>query len=90
MELIQKITVSCDFGKKELQVGELIQEGKSIYFKYYTDFIKSGIEISPFHLRLDDKIFEAPAQPFEGLFGVFHDSLPDGWGRLLLDRISNR
>ncbi len=25
-------------------------------------------------------------EPFEGLFGVFNDSLPDGWGRLLLDR----
>jgi serine/threonine-protein kinase HipA len=23
---------------------------------------------------------------FEGLFGVFNDSIPDGWGRLLLDR----
>jgi serine/threonine-protein kinase HipA len=22
---------------------------------------------------------------FEGLFGIFNDSLPDGWGRLLLD-----
>ena len=22
----------------------------------------------------------------DGLFGVFNDSLPDGWGRLLLDR----
>lgn len=86
MEPTHKITVSIDFGKEELPVGELIQDGKSIFFKYYTDFIKSGIEISPFHLRLDDKIFEAPAQPFEGLFGVFHDSLPDGWGRLLLDR----
>ena len=83
---IQKITVSIDFGNEELQVGELIQEGKSIFFKYYTVFIKSGIEISPFYLQLSDKIFEAPAQPFEGLFGVFYDSLPDGWGRLLLDR----
>ncbi|MDF1576656.1 MAG: type II toxin-antitoxin system HipA family toxin [Bacteroidales bacterium] len=25
-------------------------------------------------------------EPFDGLFGVFNDSLPDGWGRLLLDR----
>lgn len=25
--------------------------------------------------------------PFEGLFGVFADSLPDGWGRLLVDRL---
>jgi serine/threonine-protein kinase HipA len=23
---------------------------------------------------------------FDGLHGVFNDSLPDGWGRLLLDR----
>lgn len=23
---------------------------------------------------------------FDGLFGVFNDSLTDGWGRLLLDR----
>jgi serine/threonine-protein kinase HipA len=23
---------------------------------------------------------------FDGLFGVFADSLPDGWGKLLLDR----
>lgn len=25
--------------------------------------------------------------PFDGLFGVFSDSLPDGWGRLLVDRL---
>ena len=25
---------------------------------------------------------------FEGLPGVFYDSLPDGWGRLLLDRLA--
>lgn len=24
--------------------------------------------------------------PFDGLVGVFADSLPDGWGRLLMDR----
>lgn len=27
------------------------------------------------------------AEPFEGLFGIFADSLPDGWGRLLVDRM---
>ena len=26
-------------------------------------------------------------EPFDGLFGVFNDSLPDGWGRLLVDRL---
>ncbi|MFP9114573.1 type II toxin-antitoxin system HipA family toxin [Flavobacterium sp. RHBU_3] len=86
MEPIQKIIVSINFGNEELPVGELIQEGKGIFFKYYSDFIKSRIEISPFHLPLAENIYTAPAQPFEGLFGTFHDSLPDGWGRLLLDR----
>ncbi|RKS03109.1 type II toxin-antitoxin system HipA family toxin [Flavobacterium sp. 102] len=86
MKPIQKVTVSLDFGDKELQVGELIKEGRGIYFKYYTEFIKTGLELSPFYLPLNDSIYTAPVQPFEGLFGVFSDSLPDGWGRLLLDR----
>ncbi len=86
MKSIQKVIVSIDFGSQELQVGELIKEGRGIYFKYYTEFIKTGFELSPFHLPLNDSIYTAPAQPFEGLFGVFSDSLPDGWGRLLLDR----
>jgi serine/threonine-protein kinase HipA len=86
MKAIPKVTVSIDFGSKELQVGELIQEGKGIYFKYYTEFIKKGLALSPFHLPLHARIYTAPLQPFDGLFGVFSDSLPDGWGRLLLDR----
>ena len=86
MKSIQKVIVSIDFGGKEIPVGELLQEGRGIYFKYYTDFIKTGLALSPFHLPLNDSIYTAPSQPFEGLFGVFSDSLPDGWGRLLLDR----
>jgi serine/threonine-protein kinase HipA len=86
MKTIQKVTVAIDFGAEELQVGELIQEGKGLYFKYDTEFIKMGIELSPFHLPLSDRIYTAPLEPCEGLFGVFSDSLPDGWGRLLLDR----
>lgn len=86
MEPINKVTVSLDLGNEELQVGELIKEGRGIFFKYYTDFVKSNIQISPFHLPLNDKIYTAPSQIFEGLPGVFYDSLPDGWGRLLLDR----
>ena len=86
MKPIQKVIVSIDFGGSELQLGELIQQGRGLYFKYYTEFIKTGLEISPFHLPLKDVIHTVPTQAFEGLFGVFSDSLPDGWGRLLLDR----
>jgi serine/threonine-protein kinase HipA len=83
---IERVLVSMDFGAKEFPVGELIQEGRTVYFKYDADFVAMGLEISPFHLPLKEEIFTAPHTPFEGLFGVFSDSLPDGWGRLLLDR----
>ncbi|MGE7371434.1 HipA N-terminal domain-containing protein [Neorhizobium sp. NPDC001467] len=29
---------------------------------------------------------QATRDPFNGLHGVFNDSLPDGWGKLLLGR----
>src|ERR1035437_5160344 len=86
MEKIKKIIVSIHLGDQEIELGELISEERKIYFKYYTSFIKSGLEISPFKLKLSEKIYCADPLPFEGLFGVFADSLPDGWGRLLLDR----
>jgi serine/threonine-protein kinase HipA len=86
MEHIKKIIVSIQFSKNEIELGELVSEGRDIYFKYYTDFITKGIEISPIKLKLNTGINKADAIPFDGLFGVFADSLPDGWGKLLLDR----
>lgn len=86
MEHIEKIIVSIQLNEEEIEVGELASDAKNIYFKYYTDFIKRGLEISPIKLKLNNIINKADPTPFEGLFGVFADSLPDGWGKLLLDR----
>jgi serine/threonine-protein kinase HipA len=86
MDFIKKIIVSIQFHQTEIELGELVSEGRDIYFKYYTDFIAKGLEISPLKLKLNNEIHKADAKPFDGLFGVFADSLPDGWGTLLLDR----
>jgi len=86
MNHIKKIIVSIQFNEKEIELGELVSESKFIYFKYYADFIRAGWEISPIKLKLNAKINTANEIPFDGLFGVFADSLPDGWGKLLLDR----
>jgi serine/threonine-protein kinase HipA len=86
MEHVKKIIVSIQFSKNEIELGELVSEGRDIYFKYYTDFITKGVEISPLKLKLNTGINKVDAIPFDGLFGVFADSLPDGWGKLLLDR----
>ncbi len=86
MNKISKLIVSIDFGEDETEVGELISENEKIYFKYNSEFIKKDLKISPFKLPLSTRIYSAEREPFDGLYGVFNDSLPDGWGKLLLDR----
>ena len=68
------------------EVGLLLQDKKRIFFEYAPGFLKSGIELSPFKLPLKAGVFEEKSYLFDGLFGLFNDSLPDGWGCLLLDR----
>lgn len=56
-------------------------------FEYDSVWLRNGFSISPFKLPLEKKVFVASREPFNGNFGVFADSLPDGWGRLLIDRM---
>lgn len=60
---------------------------KLLAFEYDAAWLRSGFSISPFKLPLEKRVFIAPRDPFDGNFGVFNDSLPDGWGRLLIDRM---
>lgn len=55
-------------------------------FEYDPAFVASEVSISPFNLPLKSEVFIAKRTPFNGGFGVFDDSLPDGWGNLILDR----
>ena len=82
----EKITVSLSLEGQNIDVGELVLSSRKIYFKYTPVFLNKGLNISPVKLPYKDDIVSADYEPFEGLFGVFNDSLPDGWGRLLLDR----
>lgn len=59
-------------------------------FEYNSDWLTDGFSISPFSLPLEKKVFMPKTDPFAGLFGVFADSLPDGWGRLLVDRLMRK
>lgn len=56
-------------------------------FEYDDKWLIDGFAVSPFSLPLIKKVFIPKIDPFEGLFGVFSDSLPDGWGKLLVDRM---
>lgn len=85
-EKIKHINVFIKFSGDEFQVGKLILEYRSVHFKYDNEFLKLGLNLSPFKLKYDDSIQITEPKPFDGIFGVFDDSLPDGWGMLLLNR----
>lgn len=71
------------------QVGTLAMTDRHLAaFEYSSQWIENGFSISPLSLPLRSGVFLPKSyEPFEGLFGVFADSLPDGWGRLLVDRM---
>lgn len=69
-------------------VGTLaLTREKKIAFEYAPEWLEDGFSISPFSLPLEKGVF-LPSKPyFNGLFGVFADSLPDAWGNILLNRV---
>lgn len=75
----------------ERKVGTLaLYKERYAAFEYDKDWLADGFTISPFSLPLEKNVFLPKMDPFEGLYGVFADSLPDGWGRLLVDRLMLR
>ncbi len=68
-------------------VGELAQNKQGVYFQYHTEYLQKHHSLSPFNLSFDNSLQLAPSQPHNALHGAFSDSLPDGWGLLLMDRI---
>lgn len=80
------LTVYLDARNQRRRVGRLAFKDRQVLFEYDAAFVASGIEISPIKLPLRSGVSVADTPIFDGLFGVFNDSLPDGWGRLLLDR----
>lgn len=81
MEAINLIEVSLN----GTRVGRLAQTNQHLCaFEYDTAFLQHGFALSPYFLPLRPGLIVAKATPFGGNFGVFEDSLPDGWGSLLL------
>lgn len=83
---IALLNVEIDLGGVRRQVGRLAWRDRLAYFEYDQGFLTSGLDLSPFRLKLGPGLMEGPPRPFDGLHGLFNDSLPDGWGRLLMDR----
>lgn len=83
-----EIKVGLNFGGEAVPVGRLAIRERAIYFEYHASFVDQGMELSPLRLPLQSGVTRFENTLFEGLAGVFNDSLPDGWGRLLFDRFA--
>ena len=68
------------------KVGTIARLNDKYAFQYCEEWISEGFSISPFTLPLSNEVFIPSKMIFNGMFGVFADSLPDSWGKLLLDR----
>src|SRR5262245_4406370 len=73
---------------RRIKVGRLAQPGRGneILFEYDGAFLATRLELSPIRLPLLPGVVGGRPEVLDGLMGVFDDSLPDGWGRLLIDR----
>ncbi|MGP4691966.1 type II toxin-antitoxin system HipA family toxin [Agrobacterium cavarae] len=85
---IQQLKVYLNLEGTEKKLGTLAWNGRErrAYFEYAAEFLAAPLLVSPFHMRAATGLIAAPRDPFDGLHGLFNDSLPDRWGRLLLDR----
>ena len=81
---IKKVTVKYN-GKVVGYLAEI--EPNVIGFQYDNEWLQSGFSISPFSLPLTSEVFVNKKRTFNGLCGVFWDSLPDGLGELIVKRL---
>lgn len=69
------------------RVGVLaLGQDKKIWFEYAPLWVASGFNLAPKTMAFDAQAQLARGGVFGGLHGAFSDSLPDGWGLLLMDR----
>ena len=85
------LTVSLAFAPDDMRpVGRLAMQGRAVLFEWAGEARATPLGLSPFTLPEEAGVLRGPRDPFGGLPGLFGDSLPDAWGRLLTDRAVRR
>ncbi len=89
--MIRRLKLGLDFrGGDPLPVGEmLVAQNGVIYLQLAPSFLELQMALSPFKVKAISEPQTpslAEASLFDGLFGVCGDSLPDGWGLLMMSR----
>lgn len=76
----------CGWGE-DWPLGLLADDGTALLFEYAPEALVQGLELSSLHLKLRATAYGGFPQHLHRLPGLIADSLPDGWGLLLMDRL---
>ena len=88
---MKKLTVQLRLSPdNSIGVGQLAEADRRIYLEYDAAFLNRGLPLSPFKWPLRLGVTEHVDRSFGPLPGLIDDSLPDGWGLLLMDRMFRR
>jgi len=83
---MKKLNINfCGWGQN-WHLGTLAHEGRTLLFEYSDEALARGIELSPIYLKLRKVAYSGFPVTQDNLPGLIADSLPDGWGRILMDR----
>lgn len=88
MKDILKIIVSLD--NRTIGALQMTPERDRCVFEYDKDWLANGFSISPWELPLRTGLIYSKEKSFSGGFAAFEDSMPDGYGLYLLDRMLRR
>ena len=87
--MTQRLDVLLDFGAGTTPrpVGQLGRDParRVTVFEWAADFAQAPLPLSPFTVKNHAGLLRPNAERWASLPSLFEDSLPDGWGRLLLD-----
>jgi serine/threonine-protein kinase HipA len=84
---MKKLSVIYAGWGERFELGQLADDGTDLLFEYSALAQQSGLDLSPFKMPLAATTYgDFPAHQLR-LPGLVSDSLPDGWGMLLMDRL---
>jgi serine/threonine-protein kinase HipA len=84
---MKRLRVIYEGWGENFDLGLLADDGQQLLFEYVQSAIDRGLQLSPFRLPLQAGARgDFPRHQFR-LPGLVSDSLPDGWGMLLMDRL---
>jgi serine/threonine-protein kinase HipA len=78
------VALAFETGSESLVAGRLAMDAGFAQLEWSREIIARGLPVSPLYYPPEPGLMAARNRSFDGLHGFLADSLPDGWGYLLM------